>query len=77
MGSLPESLQEIADVLLTWTFVPLALAVLLAVVVGGGWWRTRWRRAAWLAGAVLVGTALYLGVARHEWGEVLFNGQLL
>ncbi len=72
-----ETLQELLEVVLDWTFLPIGLSLLLVCVVGSGLWRTRWRRTAWLVGLVLLGASLFLGVQRHEWGEVLFNGQLL
>ncbi len=74
---MPEGLRELLELVLTWSFVPLAAAVLLLLVVGSGAWHTRWRRTVWGLGLVLLGITLYLGIARHEWGEVLFNGQLL
>jgi hypothetical protein len=40
-------------------------------------WNARWRRTAWLACLGLLALAFYFGIQRHEWGEVLFNGQLL
>ena len=55
----------------------VALGLLLLCVVGSGGWRTRWRKSFLLLGLVLWGFALYFGIQRHEWGEVLFNGQLL
>ncbi|NOY44652.1 MAG: hypothetical protein GXP50_04255 [Deltaproteobacteria bacterium] len=74
---MPEWALELRDLVWDRTFVPLALAILLTATVGSGLWRTRWGRTAWFAGLVLTGATLYLGLARHEWGEVLFNGQLL
>ncbi len=73
-----EHWQELLDLVLDWTFVPLGLALLLAAVVGSGVWRgVRWRRAVWVLGVGLCAGTLYLGLQRHELGEVLFNGQLL
>ena len=74
---MPEGLRELLELVLTWSFAPLAAALLLVGVVGSGAWSPRWRRATWALGLALLAATLYLGVARHEWGEVLFNGQLL
>ncbi len=74
---MPEGLRELLELVLTWSFVPLAAAAALVLAVGSGAWNTRWRRTMWVLGLTLLGVTLYLGVARHEWGEVLFNGQLL
>jgi hypothetical protein len=67
----------VLDVVLQWSFLPVGVAVLLLVTVGTGLWKTRWKRAAWVVGLGLLGFALCFGLQRHEWGEVLFNGQLL
>jgi hypothetical protein len=72
-----ESLQELLEVVLDWQFLPLAVAMLLVSIVGSGLWNARWRRTAWLACLGLLALAFYFGIQRHEWGEVLFNGQLL
>ncbi|GAB4260931.1 MAG: hypothetical protein Kow0092_10080 [Deferrisomatales bacterium] len=72
-----ESLQELLELVLDWSFLPVALGLVLLTTVGSGWWTPRWRRTIWMVGVVLMGVTLYLGIQRHEWGEVLFNGQLL
>jgi len=72
-----EAWEELLEVALEWSFLPVALGLLLLCVVGSGAWRTRWRKSLLLLGLVLWGFALYFGIQRHEWGEVLFNGQLL
>lgn len=72
-----EQWQEFLEVVLEWSFVPVGVAILLLVTVGTGLWKTRKGRSAWLIGLLLLGFTLYFGVQRHEWGEVLFNGQLL
>jgi len=72
-----EHWEEFLDVVLEWSFVPVGVAILLLITAGTGLWKTRRKRSAWLVGLILLGFALYFGVQRHEWGEVLFNGQLL
>ncbi|GAB6062526.1 hypothetical protein [Deferrisoma camini] len=72
-----ENWLEFWELAATWTFVPLLAAIVLLVTVGTGWWKPRWPRLMWVLGLALVATSLYLGVARGEWGETLFNGQLL
>lgn len=62
---------------LEWSFLPVGVAILLLTTAGTGFWKTGRKRSAWIIGLVLFGFALYFGVQRHEWGEVLFNGQLL
>lgn len=72
-----EHWEELLDLVLEWTFVPLGLSFLLLLTAGSGLWKPRLKRTVWVVGLVLMGVAAYLGVDRHEWGEVLFNGQLL
>lgn len=72
-----ESWEELVEVVLEWPFLAVALGLLLLSVVGSGAWRTHWKRSAFLVGLLLWGFVLYFGIQRHEWGEVLFNGQLL
>ena len=72
-----ETLLELRDLLATWTFLPVAAALVLLVTAGTGLWKTRWRKIVWAAGLVLLAVAFVVGIQRHEWGEVLFNGQLL
>ncbi len=72
-----EDLLEFLDAAANWASIPLGLAIALTVAVTAGWWRPRRLALAWLVGLALVGVSLYLGVARGEWGETLFNGQLL
>lgn len=72
-----ESLLELRDLVLTWEFLPVACVFLLLFAVGSGAWRPRWRRTVWLLSFLLLGVSFAVGIQRHEWGEVLFNGQLL
>lgn len=72
-----EHWQEVLDVVLAWSFLPVAVVILFLVTVGTGLLKTRWKRTAWVIGLILAGFVLYFGLQRHEWGEVLFNGQLL
>ncbi len=72
-----ESLLELRDLVLTWEFLPVAAVFLLLFTVGSGAWKTRWRKTCWVLGFLLLGASFAVGVQRHEWGEVLFNGQLL
>ncbi|MEW6487311.1 MAG: hypothetical protein AB1578_05265 [Thermodesulfobacteriota bacterium] len=72
-----EDLLEFLEAANNWASVPLGLALLLLVTAGSGLWRSRWKKALWGAGLLLLAATFYFGVARHEWGEVLFNGQLL
>ena len=72
-----ESMWELVEVILEWSFLPVACVIVLVSLVGSGLWEVRWKRSIWLLGLGLCGLAFILGVERHEWGEVLFNGQLL
>ncbi len=72
-----ESLKEFLDLVLTWSFLPLALSIALLLTAGSGLWRSRFTKLIWLAGLALLAATFCLGIGRHEWGEVLFNGQLL
>jgi uncharacterized membrane protein YgdD (TMEM256/DUF423 family) len=72
-----ESLLEFRETVLGWHFLPLGLGVALLVLYGSGLARLRCGRLVWLLGLVLFVGSLYLGLQRHEWGEVRFNGQLL
>ncbi|GAB4253180.1 hypothetical protein [Deferrisoma sp.] len=74
---MPEWVIEIRDVLWDPNFIPVAVGLVILLTVGTGLWNARWRRTVWFVGLALMGVTLYLGLARHEWGEVLFNGQLL
>ena len=72
-----ESLLELRDLVLTWEFVPVAVVFVMLLTVGAGAWKTRWGKTLWVLGLALLGVSFAVGVQRHEWGEVLFNGQLL
>jgi len=72
-----ESWLELYELISEWSFLPVALALVLVATVGTGMVRNRLPRALFLVLLGLMGAALYLGLNRHEWGEVLFNGQLL
>jgi hypothetical protein len=72
-----EILGDLLEVIIDWSFIPLALAVLLVSVVGSGLWNAQWKRTVWVVGLSLLAVAFYFGVQRHEVDEVLFNGQLL
>ncbi|GAB6063235.1 hypothetical protein [Deferrisoma palaeochoriense] len=74
---MPEWVLELRELFWDANFIPLGMGLLIVLTVGTGLWNTRWRRTVWLVGVALMGMTLYLGLARHEWGEVLFNGQLL
>lgn len=72
-----ESLLELYEVISERTFLAIALSLLLVLTVGTGMLRNRLPRSLFLVSLGLAGVALYFGLGRHEWGEVLFNGQLL
>ena len=72
-----QDLLEFLDAASNWASVPLGLAVLLFITAGSGLWAPRWKMAVWAAGLVLLAVTFYFEITRHEWGEVLFNGQLL
>ncbi len=72
-----ESLRELKDLLISWSFLPLALAIAVLLTAGTGAWKPRFGKILWIATAGLLATAFVLGLRRHEWGEVMFNGQLL
>jgi hypothetical protein len=72
-----ESLLELRDLVVAWEFLPVGLVFLLLFTVGSGAWKPRWRKTFWMLGFLLLGASFAVGIQRHEWGEVLFNGQLL
>lgn len=72
-----ESWLELYELISEWSFLPLAVALVLVAAVGTGVVRNRSPRVLFLVFLGLMAVALYLGLNRHEWGEVLFNGQLL
>ena len=72
-----ESLLELYELIAESTFIPVALLLLVLVTVGIGVVRNRFPRSLFLATLIALGVAMYFGLGRHEWGEVLFNGQLL
>ena len=72
-----ESLLELYDLIAEPIFISVALALLLVVTVGTGVVRNRVPRSWFFLTIGLMGVTLYFGLGRHEWGEVLFNGQLL
>jgi len=72
-----ESLLELWELISEPSFLPIVGLLLLLVTVGTGWLRNRLPRSLLVLGLGLAGVTLYFGLTRHEWGEVLFNGQLL
>ena len=72
-----EGWLELWELVSERTFIPIALALLMGLTVGIGAVRNRLPRSLFLLSLGLFGVALYFGLGRHEWGEVLFNGQLL
>ena len=71
------STWEILSVILEWSFLPVGCVLVLVSLVGSGLLEVKWKKTVWLLGLGLLAAAFILGVERHEWGEVLFNGQLL
>lgn len=72
-----ESLLELWELISEPSFLPIVGLLLLLVTVGTGWLGNRLPRSLLVLGLGLAGVTLYFGLTRHEWGEVLFNGQLL
>jgi VIT1/CCC1 family predicted Fe2+/Mn2+ transporter len=72
-----ESSSDVLSVILEWSFLPLGCVIILVTLIGSGLWEVKWKRTVWLVGLGLLAAVFILGVGRHEWGEVLFNGQLL
>lgn len=72
-----ESWKDFVTVAVEWDFVNIAVAILVIVLVGSGLVRSRVRSIAWGIALAVLWSALHAGVARNEWGEVLFNGTLL
>ena len=72
-----EDILEFLDAANNWASIPLGLAILLLLTAGSGLWKPRWIRLIWGFGFVVLALSFYFGVSRHEWSEVLFNGQLL
>lgn len=72
-----ESWKDFVTVAVEWDFVNIAVAMLVIVLVGSGLIRSRVKSIAWGIALAVLWSALHAGVARNEWGEVLFNGTLL
>ncbi len=72
-----EDLLEFLEAAANWASIPLGLVILVLATAGAGLWKPRWRRTLWAVSVVLVVLSFYFGVSRGEWGETLFNGQLL
>lgn len=74
---LAESWKDFVTVAWEWDFVNLAVALLVILLIGSGLIKSRIRSVAWGIALAVLWSALHAGVARSEWGEVLFNGTLL
>lgn len=72
-----ESWTEFLNVAIEWDFVNVVVAMVIILLIGSGLIRSRVRSIAWGVAMAVFWSALHAGVARNEWGEVLFNGTLL
>lgn len=68
---------DLQDVVVEWDFVNVVVAVSVIMLIGSGLLRTKFKGLAWGIAMAALWSALHAGVARDEWGEVLFNGTLL
>ncbi|PLX46307.1 MAG: hypothetical protein C0609_00830 [Deltaproteobacteria bacterium] len=72
-----EEAEELLDLIWDWNFVNIAAAALIILVVGTGILRTKYKGVVWGISIAVLWAALHVGIGRHEWGEVFFNGTLL
>lgn len=72
-----ESWKDFMNVVLEWDFVNIAIAVMVILLIGSGLIKSKIRSVAWGIALAALWSALHVGIARKEWGEVLFNGTLL
>lgn len=74
---LTESWNEFLLVALEWDFVNFGVILAVILLIGSGLVRSRVKSVAWGIALAALWSALHAGIARKEWGEVLFNGTLL
>lgn len=72
-----ESLKEILTLVLDWNFVNIGVILLIILITGTGLYRTRLKGVIWGLALAVIWSTLHVGIGRHEWGEVFFNGTLL
>ncbi len=72
-----ESVSELVELFWDWNFVNIAVATLIVVLVGSGLIRTKYKGVIWGVAIAVLWAALHVGIGRHEFGEVFFNGTLL
>jgi len=72
-----ECWSDLTDVAIEWDFVNIAVAIAVILLVGSGLLKNRLKSVAWGIAMAALWASLHAGVARDEWGEVLFNGTLL
>ena len=72
-----ESWKEFLTVAYEWDFVNFGVILAVILLVGSGLVKSRVRSVAWGIALAALWSALHAGIARKEWGEVLFNGTLL
>lgn len=74
---LTECWNDFVTVALEWDFVNFGVLLVVILLIGSGLIRSRVRSVAWGVALAVIWSALHAGIARNEWGEVLFNGTLL
>ncbi|TAL17617.1 hypothetical protein EPN96_04685 [bacterium] len=72
-----ESIADLVELLWDWNFVNIGVAALIIIIVGSGLIRTKYKGVIWGVAIAVLWAALHVGIGRHEWGEVFFNGTLL
>jgi hypothetical protein len=72
-----ESIADLVELLWDWNFVNIAMGLLIIILVGSGLIRTKYKGVIWGVAIAVLWAALHVGIGRHEWGEVFFNGTLL
>jgi hypothetical protein len=69
--------EEVVELVWDWNFANVAVIIAVIALIGSGIWRTRHKSIAWGIALAVMWTAFHIGIGRHEWGEVMFNGTLL
>lgn len=72
-----ESILELIEIFTDWTIIPVVLIFFVLSALGTGLLESKHRKTALFVGVALAVAMFYFGIDRHEWGEVMFNGQLL
>lgn len=69
--------EEVAELIWDWNFANVSVIIASLLLIGSGIWRVRYKSVAWGVALAMMWGAFHIGLGRHEWGEVFFNGTLL